>query len=149
MAIQDEITHDEQVQLRFQELDALEEGRLNALQNLELYRQNMVRAYDKLVKQHVFRKGELVPVLRRPIVVTHKTKGKFEPKWEGPYVIEQVSDKGAYQLVDSQGVRPMPPINGRFLKKIFFLKFCLFCCISDFRWGNFFLWAFGSMMHSP
>jgi hypothetical protein len=80
----------------------------------------MVRAYDKLVKQRVFRKGELVLVLRRPIVVTHKTKGKFEPKWEGPYAIEKVYDGGAYQLVDPQGARPMPPINGRFLKKIFF-----------------------------
>jgi hypothetical protein len=29
----------------------LEEGHLQAVQNLELYRQNMVRAYDKLVKQ--------------------------------------------------------------------------------------------------
>jgi hypothetical protein len=119
VAIQDELTKDEQVHLRFQELDALEEERLYALQNLELYRQNMVRAYDKLVKHSVFRKGELVLVLRRPIVVTHKTKGKFEPKWEGPYAIEQVYDGGAYQLVDSQGSRPMPPINGRFLKKYF------------------------------
>ena len=51
VAIHDEITNDEQIQLRFQELDALEEGRLQAVQNLELYRQNMARAYDKLVKQ--------------------------------------------------------------------------------------------------
>ena len=83
VAMQTELTRDEQVQLRFQELDALEERRLHALQNLELYRRNMVRAYDKLVKWRVFRKGELVLVLRRPIVVTHKTKGKFEAKWEG------------------------------------------------------------------
>jgi hypothetical protein len=69
------------------------------------------------------RKGELVLVLSRPIVVTHKTKGKFEPKWEGPYAIEQVYDRGAYQLADPQGAQPMPPINGRFLKKIFMLKF--------------------------
>jgi len=108
VAIQDEITQDEHVQLRFQELDALEEGRLHALQNLELYRQNMVRAYDMLVKQRVFQKGEMVLMLRRPIFVMHKTMGKFEPKWEGPYVIEQVYDGGAYQLIDSQGVRPMP-----------------------------------------
>ena len=47
----DELTNDEQIRLRFQELDALEERRLCAVQNLELYRQNMVRAYDKLVKQ--------------------------------------------------------------------------------------------------
>jgi hypothetical protein len=119
VAVNEKITQDEQIQLRYQELDALEEQRLHALQNLELYRQNMVRAYDKLVKQRVFRKGELVLVLRRPIVVTQKTRGKFEPKWEGPYAIEQAYDGGAYQLVDPQGVRPMPPINGRFLKKYF------------------------------
>ena len=82
----------------------------------------MVRAYDKLVKRRVFRKGELVLVLRRPIVITHKTRGKFEPKWEGPYAIEQAYDEGAYQLVDPQGARPMPPINGRFLKKILCIK---------------------------
>jgi hypothetical protein len=79
----------------------------------------MVRAYDKLIKQRVFRKGELILILRRPIVVTHKTKGMFEPKWEGPYAIEQVYDGGAYQLVDPQGAQPMPPIDGRFLKKYF------------------------------
>jgi hypothetical protein len=96
VTVHEEITNDEQIQLRFQELDALEEGRLQAIQNLALYHQNMVRAYDKLVKQHVFRKGELVLVLRRPIIVTHKTKGKFEPKWEGPLIIKQVYDGGAY-----------------------------------------------------
>jgi hypothetical protein len=69
----------------------------------------MVRAYDMLVKRQVFRKGELVLVLRRPIVVTHKTRGKFEQAYDG----------GTYKLVDPQGARPMPPINGRFLKKYF------------------------------
>jgi hypothetical protein len=119
VALRDGLTQDEQILLRFQELDTLEENRLHAVQDLELYRQNMARAYNKLVKQRVFKRGELVLVLRRPIVVTHKTKGKFEPKWEGPYIIEQVYDGGAYQLVDGQGERPMPPINGRFLKKYF------------------------------
>ena len=119
VALHEGLTQDEQIRLRFQELDALEEERLHALQDLELYRQNMVRAYNKLVKRRVFKKGELVLVLRRPIVVTHKTKGKFEPKWEGPYIIEQAYDGGAYQLIDQHGNRPMPPINGRFLKKYF------------------------------
>jgi hypothetical protein len=85
----------------------LKEDHLHMLQYLELHHENMVRAYDKLVKRRVFRKGELVLVLRRPIVVTHKTRGKFEPKWEGPYAIEQAYDGGAYQLVDPQGARPM------------------------------------------
>ena len=51
-----------------------------------------------------------------------KSKGKFDLKWEGPYAVEQVYDGGAYQLIDHQGVRPMPPINGRYLKKYFLLK---------------------------
>jgi hypothetical protein len=119
VAIHDEITQDEQIRLRFQQLDSLEEDRLNALQDLELYHRNMVRAYDKLVKPRVFRKGELVLVLRCPIVVKGKAKGKLEPKWEGPFVIEQIYDGGAYQLINQEGERPMPPINGRFLKKYY------------------------------
>ena len=83
----------------------MEEDRLNALQDLELYHQNMVRAYDKLVKPRVFRKGELVLVLRRPIVIKGQAKGKLEPKWEGPFVIEQVYDGSAYQLIDQHGER--------------------------------------------
>ena len=117
VAIHDEITQDEQI--RLQQLDSLEEDRLNALQDLELYRRNMVRAYDKLVKPRVFWKGELILVLRRPIVIKGKAKGKLEPEWEGPFVIEQVYDGGAYQLIDQHGERPMPPINGRFLKKYY------------------------------
>jgi hypothetical protein len=97
----------------------LEEAHLNALQDLELYHRNMVRAYDKLVKPRVFCKGELFLVLRCPIVVKGKTKGKLEPKWEGPFVIEQVYDGGAFQLINQEGERSMPPINGRFLKKYY------------------------------
>jgi hypothetical protein len=80
VAIHDEITQDEQIRLRFQQLDSLEEDRLNALQDLELYHQNMVHTYDKLVKPRVFRKGELVLVPRRPIIVKGKAKRELEPK---------------------------------------------------------------------
>ena len=43
VALHEELPHDEQIQLQFQELDVLEEGCLQAIQNLELYRRNMVR----------------------------------------------------------------------------------------------------------
>ena len=119
VAIHDELTEDEQVRLRYEERNTLEGERLQALQSLELYRKNMVRSYDKLVKPRVFKKGELVLVLRRPIVLMGKSKGKFEPKWEGPYIVEQAYDGGAYQLIDQEGKRPMPPINGKYLKKYF------------------------------
>jgi hypothetical protein len=46
-------------------------------------------------------------------------KGKFESKWEESFIIEQVYDGGAYQLMDHQGLHPMPPINGAYLMKYF------------------------------
>jgi hypothetical protein len=33
--------------------------------------------------------------------------------------IEKVYGGGAYQLIDHEGERPMPPINGRYLKKYY------------------------------
>ena len=100
------------------ELDALDEKRLAAQQNLEIYQARMTRAYEKSTRIRQFVKGELVLVLRRPIL--GKQAGpKFQPKWEGPYIIQKVFQGGAYQLVDHLGERVMPPINGRYLKKYY------------------------------
>jgi hypothetical protein len=119
VAVHEQLTDDENAKLRLQELETIEETRLIAQQNLEAYRIQMSRTYDKMVRHRAFKEGDLVLALRRPIIVTHKTRGKFEPKWEGPYVIEKVYDGGAYQLIDQDSKRPMPPINGRFLKKYY------------------------------
>jgi hypothetical protein len=79
----------------------------------------MARSYDKLTRPRTFTKGELVLVLRRPIIIGKRAKGKFDSNWEGPFVIEKVFEGGAYQLIDMNGERPIPPINGRFLKKYY------------------------------
>ena len=100
-----------------EELDALDEVRLQAHQNLEIYRAKMSRVFDHKVRPRTFQEGELVLVLRRPIIPNKRICGKFEPNWEGPFIIEKVYQGGAYQLIDSNGERPMPPINGRYLKK--------------------------------
>jgi len=73
IAINEELSADERAQLRLEELDALDEVRLNAQQNLELYsyRAQMTRAYDKLARVRTFHEGELVLVLRRPILGRH------------------------------------------------------------------------------
>ena len=46
------------------------------------------------------------------MVMTHKTKGKFQPKWEGPFVIETVYSNGAYRLATPSGEILIMPING-------------------------------------
>ncbi|KAJ4748823.1 RNA-directed DNA polymerase [Rhynchospora pubera] len=107
-----------QTQLRLQELDGMDEKRLAAQQNLELYQARMTRAYEKLSRPRTFKKGELVLVLRRPILGRHHGP-KFAPNWEGPYVIEQAYEGGAYLLADSNGKHPVSSINGRYLKKYY------------------------------
>ena len=53
------------------------------------------------------------------MVMTHKTKGKFQPKWEGPFVVESVYSNVSYRLITSNGDTLMMPINGKFLKKYY------------------------------
>ena len=78
-----------------------------------------LKSFNKKVKQRAFRKGDLVLAVRRPMIMTHKTKGKFQPKWEGPFVIETVYSNGAYRLTTAEGDLLMMPINGKFLKKYY------------------------------
>ena len=118
VAMQAELDMEKQAQLRLEELEALDEKRLIAQQNLELYKAKMARAYDKSARIRTFQQGELVLALKRPILGHHHGP-KFSPNWEGPYVIEKVYQGGAYQLINHEGERPMPPINGRYLKKYY------------------------------
>jgi len=58
-------------------------------------------------------------VVRRPMVMTHKTKEKFQPKWGGPFVVELVYSNGVYRLINPEGDILMMPINDKFLKKYY------------------------------
>ena len=72
-----EMTKEEKHQLRLQELKALDDKRLQVQQQIELYQARITRAFNKKVKERTFKKGDLVLTVRRPTVMTHKTKEKF------------------------------------------------------------------------
>ncbi|XXG80062.1 hypothetical protein AAC387_Pa09g1010 [Persea americana] len=110
------MTQESNVKLRLQKLDNLDERRLEARQSIELYQARMVGSFDKRVRQCAHKKGDLVFTVKRPMVFAHKSKGKFEPKWEGPYIIDKVFPNTAYALLNMEGDRCMLPINGKFLK---------------------------------
>lgn len=54
LAVREELTQDEHKRLRLEELDVLDEVRLDAQQKLELYRAQMTRAYNKTAKVRTF-----------------------------------------------------------------------------------------------
>ena len=119
VALTTKITSENNDRLHLQELEALDEKWLQAQQHIELYQARILKAFNKKVKQRVFQKGDLVLAVRRPMIMTYKTKGKFQPKWEGPFVIETVYSNGAYRLMTSDGDLLMMPINDKFLKKYY------------------------------
>ena len=70
-----EMTNEEKHRLRLQELEDLDDKRLQAQQQIELYQAQIIRAFNKKVKGRTFKKGDFVLAVRRPMVRTHKTKG--------------------------------------------------------------------------
>ncbi|XP_038687483.1 uncharacterized protein LOC119986862 [Tripterygium wilfordii] len=118
IAIQEGLTTEQNAQLRLEELESLDERRLEAQKRLECYQARMSRAFNKKVRPRSFQIGDLVLAIRRPIVITRRTGGKFLPKWDGPYVVTEVYTNGAYKIIDKDGLR-IGPINGKFLKRFY------------------------------
>ena len=83
----------------------MDNKRLQAQQQIELHQAQISRAFNKKVKERTFKKGDLVLAVRRPMVMTYKTKGKFQGKWEGPFVVESVYSNGAYRLITQTAIR--------------------------------------------
>ena len=46
-------------------------------------------------------------------------KWKFESMWYGPFIISKVLEKGAYELVDYDGIPLGQPRNGLYLKRYY------------------------------
>ena len=77
VALATQMSDEDNHQLRLQELEALDEKRLQAQQRIKLYQARISKAFNKKVKERIFQKGDLVLTVRRPLVITHKPKGKF------------------------------------------------------------------------
>ena len=95
IAIQEGLSNEDNVRLCFEELEALDEKRLEAQQRLECYQARMTKAFNKKVRPHSFQVGDLVLAIRRPINLSRCMGNKFLSNWDGPYVIQEVYSNGA------------------------------------------------------
>ena len=95
-------------------LDALEEERDVAKACSAFYQQQARRYQSREVWAKNYNVGELV--LRPP----EKKKDKLKPKWEGPFIIDQVLTGGAYRLRDASDNRLEPnPWNAARLRRFY------------------------------
>jgi len=99
---------------RHDSLDTLEEERDVAKACSAFYQQQDQRYQSREVRAKTYNIGELV--LRLP----KKKKNKLKPKWEGPFIIDQVLTSGAYHLRDASDNRLEPnPWNAARLQRFY------------------------------
>ena len=96
-------------------LAQLDESRQDAALVIEVHAKHIKAQYDRNVTPQNFSEGDLVLLYDQ---ANDKLGArKFVPIWHGPYVVKRKLAKGAYQLVDFDGVSLAKPRNGLYLKR--------------------------------
>ena len=98
-------------------LNNLEETRRDDALPNEAHKKRIKVQYDKSIQPRAFNEGELV--LTYVQRYDKLGKGKFESMSYGPFVISKVLEKGAYELVDYDGIPLGKPRNGMYLKRYY------------------------------
>lgn len=68
----------------------------------EIYRERLARAYNHKVKPRTFTVKDLVLAIS-PYLLRNCSSRKFAPDWEGPYRVIQVADSGYYKIEHLDG----------------------------------------------
>eukprot|EP00253_Pinus_taeda_P029946 PITA_29946 len=105
---------------RFLELIHLDETRCDAALANEAHKKRVKAQFDKNVKARVFSEGELVLLYDQEF--DKLGAGKFKSLWMGPYIVKRVLAKGAYELMDYDGIPLAQPRNGLYLKGYYALS---------------------------
>ena len=98
----------------FLELIDLDEAHREATLANEAHKKRIKAQYNRNFKPRIFSEGDLVLLYDQE--VDKLGAGKFEPLWMVPYIFKRVLEKGAYELVDYDGIPLSQPQNGLHLK---------------------------------
>jgi transposase InsO family protein len=111
------INESEWARCRYEQLNLIDEKRLTALCHGQLYQQRTARTFNKKVRPRELQEGDLV--LRKILKINPDSRGKFVPKYEGPYVVKKTFSGGAMIIADMDGQELPSPINMDTLKKYY------------------------------
>ena len=113
-----DMTEQENAELVTKDLDTVDELRESAAVRIAFYQRRLANYYNKRVKPWMFQPGDLV--LRKVFENTaYPTTGKFQPNWEGPYLVTRAGESGSYALEKLDGT-PVPRMwNVIHLKRYF------------------------------
>ncbi|PKI69594.1 hypothetical protein CRG98_010007 [Punica granatum] len=101
----------------YEQLNLIDEKRLPALCHGQCYQQRMARAFNKKVRLREFSPGDLV--LRKVLHIAPDSRGKFAYKYDGSFIVKEVSNEGAIILNDMDGNENALPVNVDAIKKYY------------------------------
>jgi hypothetical protein len=100
---------------RLEDIDVLEEERLNTEIQSARYQQTLRHYDDKAIQHRSFIVRDLV--LRR--ILTGEGQHKLSPLWEGPFVVAEVTRPGSYRLTQMDGTEIGNSWNIEHLRKFY------------------------------
>jgi hypothetical protein len=100
-------------EVRHLELDSVEEAHCTALIQSARYLQGIRRYHNRNMKERSFSIGDLV--LRR--IQDESGLHKLNSRWEGPFVVKQVTRPGSYRLQYPEGQDVLNSWNIQNLRK--------------------------------
>jgi hypothetical protein len=98
---------------RLEDIDIMEEERLNKVIQSARYQQTLRRYHDKAIRHRSFVVRDLV--LRR--VLTGEGRHKLSPLREGPFMVSEVTRPGSYRLTQMDGTEVGNSWNIEHLRK--------------------------------
>ncbi|XP_074277940.1 uncharacterized protein LOC141601545 [Silene latifolia] len=116
--LESQVPEEDWVQARYDSLVLLDERRLNALYQVQLYQKRIERALNKKVKPRKIKEGDLVLKSVRALLPVDP-RGKFKPIWAGPYLVKRILKGGGVRLTDLDGNDFSNPTNLDQLKKYY------------------------------
>ena len=100
------------------DLDTVDELRESAAIRIASYQRRLANFYNKRVKPRMFQPGNLV--IRRVFEnTTDPNVGKFQPNWEGPYLVTQAGESGSYAVDKLNGTPVHRMWNATHIKRYY------------------------------
>ncbi|XP_015060227.1 uncharacterized protein LOC107006104 [Solanum pennellii] len=96
-----ELSNDEWVRKRIDQLNLIDKKRMVTVCHGQLYRQRMIHAFHKRFRATIFEIGQLV--LKHIFPHQDEYKGKFAPNWQGPYMVHRVFSGGSLVMSKMDG----------------------------------------------
>ena len=88
---------------RLFDISSLDEWRTQAYENAKLFKEKVKRWHDKRIQKREFNVGDYVLLYNSRL---RFFAGKLLPKWEGPYVIDEVYCFGVIKINNTEGTNP-------------------------------------------